>query len=82
MAGRYGAGPYRPDASTPEGYAHALRNVRAAKQFLLTNPEDGVKRRVPPLSAWQGAINHLEQNPGDLSYFEGDMSPRMGKHAK
>lgn len=82
MAGRYGAGPYRPDSTTPEGYAHAIRNARAAKRFLTANPEDGIRRRVPPLSAWQGAIKHLESYPGDLPLFEGDNIPKFGKHAK
>jgi hypothetical protein len=62
-----------------EGFLFAHRVVKASRQFLQANPEG--KKTYPPLRAWNSAMDHLHQYPGDIPLFEGQPAPK-GRRAK
>lgn len=69
-----------PSDNDVEEYLRQRRNASASRKFLQGNPEGGQKT-IPSIKAWMGAMDHLDNAPGDLKLFEGAPRPQ-GKHGK
>lgn len=67
-----------PRGESPESWTFAKAATTAARKFLQGNPEDG-KKTLPRLDAWNAAIDHLYNYPGDMKTFEGQPQPK-GRH--
>jgi hypothetical protein len=63
-----------------EGHLFAHNAVRSSRQFLQANSEG--KKSFPTMAAWNGAIDNVYANPGDLKLYQGAPAPKGRRASK